>query len=455
MFEKVLIANRGEIAVRVIRACRELGIKTVVIHPEIDQDSLHVTLADEKVCSNDRRVYLDINAIIEAAITTGAQAIHPGYGFLAENPNFALACENAGLTLIGPSSHSMRFMGEKTLARKIMLEAGVPVTPGSEVLADLEEAKIQSEKVGYPIMLKASAGGGGRGIRVVQTPEDLDKLFPEAQKEAQLAFNCPDMYIEKYLDRPRHIEIQVLADKLGNVIYLGERECSIQRRRQKLIEEAPSLAVTNYLRSQMGEIAVKAAKAVDYVGAGTVEFLLDQQGNFYFMEMNTRIQVEHPVTEMVTGIDLVKEQILIAFGEKLSVNQSEIEIKGWSIECRLIAEDTSRDFRPSPGTITLFNPPMGPWTRLDTHVYSGFKISPFYDSLIGKLIVWGRDRKEALARLERSLLELQVEGVKTNIYLCKQILSNAQFIEGDIHINLLEDLLSQKIIIGGIEDGRN
>ena len=336
-----------------------------------------------------------------------------------------------------------------------MLEAGVPVTPGSEVLADLEEAKIQSEKVGYPIMLKASAGGGGRGIRVVQTPEDLDKLFPEAQKEAQLAFNCPDMYIEKYLDRPRHIEIQVLADKLGNVIYLGERECSIQRRRQKLIEEAPSLAVTNYLRSQMGEIAVKAAKAVDYVGAGTVEFLLDQQGNFYFMEMNTRIQVEHPVTEMVTGIDLVKEQILIAFGEKLSVNQSEIEIKGWSIECRLIAEDTSRDFRPSPGTITLFNPPMGPWTRLDTHVYSGFKISPFYDSLIGKLIVWGRDRKEALARLERSLLELQVEGVKTNIYLCKQILSNAQFIEGDIHINLLEDLLSQKIIIGGIEDGRN
>ena len=443
MLKKILIANRGEIAVRIIRACKELGVKSVLICPTIEKEALPSIMADELVLTDNRRVYLDIPAIIQAAKDSGAEAIHPGYGFLAENAEFASQCVAAGLAFIGPSAEAIKVMGEKTLARKKMQEAGVPVTPGSGVLENAEEAATIAAKLGYPVMIKASAGGGGRGIRIVHNQEQLATMIAEAQKEAQLAFNCADVYLEKYMEQPRHVEIQVLADSYGNTVHLGERECSIQRRRQKLIEEAPSVAVSAELREQMGEVAVRAAKAVNYCGAGTVEFLLDK-GQFYFMEMNTRIQVEHPVTEMITGIDLIKEQIKIAAGEKLSFQQSDVKFTGWAMECRINAEDPELDFRPTPGKIIEFNPPLGPWTRLDTCAFAGYTVSPFFDSMMGKLIVWGKDREEAMERLSRALDEFHIAGVKTSKPVFQDLLKDSQFRAGDIHVNFLEGWLSKK-----------
>ena len=444
---KVLIANRGEIALRILRSCRELGIATVAVYSTVDRDALHVQLADEAVCVGEAlssKSYLNIPNILAAATSRGVDAIHPGYGFLAENDRFAEICRDHGITFIGPSPHAIRSMGDKSTAKSTMQTVGVPTVPGSEgLLASPEEAAELAAQMGYPVMIKATAGGGGRGMRLVPGPDQLENLFKAAQGEAEAAFGNPGLYMEKFIDRPRHVEVQVLADRHGNVVHLGERDCSIQRRHQKLLEEAPSPALDPELRRRMGEAAVAAARSIDYEGAGTVEFLLDRSGGFYFMEMNTRIQVEHPVTEMVTGIDLIAEQLRIAGGEPISVRQEEIQLNGHAIECRINAEDATHNFRPAPGRITGWLPPGGPGVRVDSHVYTGYDIPPFYDSLIGKLIVWGRDRSSAMTRMKRALNECAVTGIPTTVEFHLDLLERREFIEGDVHTKFVEqDMLN-------------
>jgi acetyl-CoA carboxylase biotin carboxylase subunit len=442
MFQKILIANRGEIALRVIQACRELNVSTVAVHSTADADSLHVTYADEAVCIGpppSADSYLNVSSIIAAAEITGAEAVHPGYGFLAENAAFAEVLGECNLTWIGPRPGSIRLMGDKAKARQTAAEAGVPVLPGSrEPLADAEEAASLAEEVGYPVMLKAAAGGGGRGMRIVQKAEALTGQFTTASEEALKAFGDGSIYLERYLMEPRHIEFQILGDRFGKVVHLGERECSIQRRHQKLLEEAPSPALTPLLREQMGQAAVKLAKAVGFENAGTVEFLLDRDGSFYFMEMNTRIQVEHPVTEMVTGLDLVKWQIRISAGEPLTVADA-VSPRGHAIECRINAEDPVR-FTPSPGLVETFHPPGGPGIRVDTHVYEDYVIPPFYDSLLAKLVAYGGDREEAIARMERALEFFVVEGVQTSIPLHQRIMRHPRFRAGAVSTRFMESL---------------
>jgi acetyl-CoA carboxylase biotin carboxylase subunit len=434
MFKKILIANRGEIALRVIRACRDLGIETVAVFSEADRDSIHVRLADEAVCigpAPSRESYLNIPRIISAAEITAAEAIHPGYGFLSENPHFAEVVESCGLTFIGPTSEQIRRMGDKSMARQTMAAAGVPVVPGSAgPVRTVAEAEAAAKATGYPLIIKALAGGGGRGMRVVDAETDLKDRYSTAQAEAQAAFNNGDVYIERYLRRPRHVEIQVLGDRHGNVVHLFERDCSVQRRHQKLIEESPSPAVTPELRRRMGDAALTGARAIDYIGAGTFEFLLDEDGSFYFMEMNTRLQVEHPVTEIVTGLDLVREQIRVAAGEPLGYGQDDVVLRGHAIECRVNAEDPNHDFRPSPGKIEYLHFPGGPGVRVDSHIYAGYRVPPHYDSLIAKIIAWGDDRDEAMARLARSLSETLIDGVATTIPFHLRVLADAEFRAG-------------------------
>jgi len=441
MFNKILIANRGEIALRVMRACREMGIKTVAVFSEADKASAHVSFADEAICigpAPSNRSYLNIPNIISAAKVSGAEAIHPGYGFLAENASFAEMCEEAGIVFIGPSAYAMETMGAKAKARETMIKAGVPVVPGSEgIITSEEEAIAVAKKIGYPVIVKASAGGGGRGMRVAEDDASLKQAFQMAKSEAESAFGDSRVYIEKFIEEPKHIEIQVLADKYGNAIYLGERDCSLQRRHQKLLEEAPSAAVSPELRRKMGEIAVRAAQAVKYHSAGTVEFLLDKHGNFYFMEMNTRIQVEHPITEMVTGVDLLKEQIRIAAGEPLGYKQEDIKISGWAIECRINAEDPEHNFRPSPGIITSYHVPGGFGVRVESAVYQGYAIPPYYDSMIGKLIVWAPSREEAIQKMKCALQEYKIEGIKTTIPFHLKVLDNEYFRKGEVFTNFI------------------
>lgn len=446
--EKILVANRGEIAVRIIRTCKKMGISTVAVYPEMDAKSLHVSMADEAVLLQERRDYLNQELLIQIAREKGCQGIHPGYGFLAENPDFVEHCHQEGLCFLGPSSQAIASMGMKIRSREIMESAGVPIVPGSSFIADIHEGLTTAQELGYPVMLKASAGGGGRGIRVAHNPEELKEEFPAAQKEARIAFGNDAIYFEKFFTKPRHIEIQVLADNHGHVIHIGERECSIQRRRQKLLEEAPSPFVNEELREEMGAAAVRAAQAVDYSGCGTVEFLVNENGQYYFLEMNTRIQVEHPVTEMVTGLDLIEEQIRVGFGEPLSLKQEDITLGGWSVECRINAEDPSRGFRPSPGLITRFSPPLGPFTRMDTFLTEGFKVTPLFDSLIGKVIVWGRDRTEALARMRLALDEMVLEGVHSTASILRLLLDNGDFVKGKFSNRFLEDWLAEKDVQG-------
>ncbi|PSB33583.1 acetyl-CoA carboxylase biotin carboxylase subunit [Stenomitos frigidus] len=446
-FSKVLIANRGEIALRILRTCEEMGIATVAVHSTVDRHSLHVQLADEAVCIGEppsSKSYLNIPNIIAAALTRNATAIHPGYGFLAENARFAEICADHQIVFIGPSPDSIRSMGDKSTAKKTMQRVGVPTVPGSEgLLTDEAEARTIAKKIGYPIIIKATAGGGGRGMRLVKEESELAKLFAAAQGEAEAAFGNPGVYLEKFVQKPRHIEFQILADTFGNVIHLGERECSIQRRHQKLLEEAPSPALTPLLREKMGTAAVMAAKSINYVGAGTVEFLLDQSGEFYFMEMNTRIQVEHPVTEMITGLDLIAEQLRIAQGEPLSLTQEQVVLRGHAIECRINAEDPEHNFRPHPGRISGYLPPSGPGVRMDSHVYTDYEIPPYYDSLIGKLIVWGSDRPAAIRRMRRALRECAVTGLPTTIAFHQKILDNPDFQRGDVYTNFVEQMMQK------------
>jgi acetyl-CoA carboxylase biotin carboxylase subunit len=440
MLRKVLIANRGEIALRVIRACRELGIGTVAVYSEADRESLHVRFADDDICigpAQSRLSYLRIPGLIAAAEVTGADAIHPGYGFLAENAEFADTCLASEIVFIGPTGDQIRAMGDKASARRLATAAGVPTVPGSAgVLQDAEEALEVANGIGFPVIIKATAGGGGKGMRIARTADEFAPLFSLAQNEALSAFGNGDVYVEKFLARPRHVEIQVLGDSHGRVIHLGERDCSVQRRHQKLIEESPSPALTPELREQMGEAAVRLAGAIDYVGAGTIEFLLDEDGSFYFMEMNTRIQVEHPVTEMVTGWDLVKEQIRVAAGEHLPAEP--VELRGHSIEVRINAEDPYKNFQPSPGLITAYHPPGGPGVRVDTHVYAGYTVPPYYDSLLAKLIVHGRDRAEALARLAQALDSFILEGVTTTIPFLARVVRHPDFMAGNVDTKFLE-----------------
>jgi acetyl-CoA carboxylase, biotin carboxylase subunit len=448
VFRKVLIANRGEIALRVIWACRELGLKTVAVYSEPDRHSLHVRFADQAVCIGPARnieSYLNIPAIISAAEITGADAIHPGYGFLSESGYMAEICEACNIKFIGPGPQAIRLMGDKSRAKKAMTKAGVPVVPGSQgVLEDEEKAVRVARDIGFPVMLKATAGGGGRGMRIVREVGDLSQAFRAAQAEAGAAFGVPDVYMEKYVENPRHIEIQVMADTKGNVCHLGERECSIQRRHQKLIEESPSPIMTERLRRRMGRTAVEAARAVQYVSAGTIEFLVDKDGNYYFMEMNTRIQVEHGVTELVTGIDLVKEQILIAAGEPLSFSQkNDVHLRGHAIECRINAEDPVT-FVPSPGVIRHFHLPGGPGVRVDTFAHDGCEISPYYDSLVAKLMTHGRDRREAIARMRRCLDAMVVEGIKTTIPLQRRIMDDPDFQAGRLDTGFLQRFNAKK-----------
>ena len=444
MFHKILIANRGEIALRIIRACKELGIKTVAVHSDVDREGLHVKMADESICIGPApsiSSYLNMKAIISAAEVTDADAIHPGYGFLSENAEFAEICNNCGITFIGPSPESMRLMGDKISARQTVIKAGVPILPGTtEGVKSPEEAKKIAAKIGYPVIIKATAGGGGRGMKVVHSPGSLANAFAAARSEAQAGFGNPEVYIEKYCERPRHVEIQILGDKHGNVIHLGERDCSIQRRHQKLLEEAPCPVLTPETRKKMGECAVAAAKAVQYHSAGTMEFLLDQSGDFYFMEMNTRVQVEHPVTEMITGIDIVKEQIRVAAGLKLRYKQSDVKIHGHSIECRINAEDPVK-FTPSPGKIDGYHTPGGLGVRVDSAVYDQYKVLPHYDSMIAKLIVHADTRDEAIRRMARALDEYIIEGIKTTIPLHKRIMNNKEFIEGAVDTGFMERLV--------------
>ena len=447
MFKKVLIANRGEIAVRIIRACNELGISAVAVYSEADKDSLHVRLADEAYCigpSQAKKSYLDISRIIETAKAAKADAIHPGYGFLAENADFADACVNYNITYIGASGEAIRKMGDKAVARKTMQKVGVPVVPGTEdLIHDEEEARKTAEQIGYPVLIKATAGGGGKGMRVVEDSTELIKALRQAAQEAERSFGNAGVYLEKYLTHSRHVEIQIMADNYGNVVYLGERDCSTQRRHQKVIEEAPSPIVTPQIREKMGRAAVAAARAVNYSGAGTVEFIVDERKNFYFMEMNTRIQVEHPVTEMVTGTDLIKTQIMVAAGEKLPWVQEDIHMNGWAIECRVNAEDPLHNFMPCPGRITRYNPPFGKGIRVDSAMYKGYLITPFYDSMIAKLIVWAPTRQEAIDKMERALSSFRIEGVNTTINLQRKILLTEAFKEAKIDTNYLEEHLEE------------
>ena len=444
MFHKVLIANRGEIALRIIRTCKEMGIKTVAVYSTADSESLHVKLADESVCigpAPSLSSYLNINAIISAAELTDAEAIHPGYGFLSENAVFAEICENCGITFIGPSAESMRIMGDKISARQAVIKEGVPILPGTkEGVHDVAQAIKVAKEIGFPVIIKATAGGGGRGMKIVHSPATLPNAFATARAEAQSGFGNPEVYIERYCENPRHVEIQILADKHGNVIHLGERDCSIQRRHQKVIEEAPSTVTTPELRARMGEAAVRAAKAVNYSSVGTMEFLVDKNNDFFFMEMNTRVQVEHPVTEMVTGVDVVKEQIRSAYGLKLRYTQDDINIKGHAIECRINAEDSVK-FTPSPGKITDYHTPGGLGVRVDSFVYANYSVLPHYDSLIAKLIVHADTREEAIKRMARALDEYIVEGIKTTIPFHKRIMANKDFIEGNIDTGFIERLV--------------
>ena len=441
MFKKILIANRGEIALRIIRAARELGIETVAVYSEADRESLHVRFADDDVCigpANSRESYLNIPRIIAAAEITGADAIHPGYGFLAENAEFAEICIASGITFIGPTPEQIRTMGDKSAARATMIANNVPVVPGTPgPVEDVDEALGFAEKIGFPVIIKASAGGGGKGMRVARDSEDFGRSFQLARSEALSAFGNGSVYVEKYLERPRHIEFQILGDTHGNCIHLGERDCSVQRRHQKLIEEAPSPAMTPDLRKRMGDAAVLGAKSIGYVGAGMMEMLLDTDGSFYFMEMNTRIQVEHPVTEMLTGVDLVKEQIRIAAGLEMRVKQTP-PLMGHVIECRVNAEDPARNFQPSPGKLEVFHPPGGNGVRVDTHVYAGYSVPPYYDSMIAKIICQGRDREEALAKMKVALDTCIVQGVQTTIPFLSRVMSDPTFVKGDIHTKFLE-----------------
>jgi acetyl-CoA carboxylase biotin carboxylase subunit len=444
-FSKILIANRGEIALRILHSCEELGIATVVVHSTVDRHALPVQLADESVCIGpppSNKSYLNIPNIISAALTHNATAIHPGYGFLSENARFAQICADHQITFIGPSPEAILAMGDKSTAKKTMQKAGVPTIPGSGGLLTSErEALSCAAEMGYPVLIKATAGGGGRGMRLVKTEEELPHLLQAAQGEAEAAFGNPGVYLEKYIECPRHIEFQILADSFGNVIHLGERDCSIQRRHQKLLEEAPSPFLTPALRSKMGDAAIKAAKSINYLGVGTVEFLVDKNGKFYFMEMNTRIQVEHPVTEMITGLDLISEQIRIAQGERLRFKQSDIIFKGHAIECRINAEDPEHNFRPNPGRISAYLPPGGPGVRMDSHVYTDYDIPPYYDSLIGKLIVWAPDRATAIRRMKRALRECAITGIPTTIEFHRKILDVPEFLAGNVYTNFIEEHL--------------
>ncbi len=434
MFRKILIANRGEIALRIIRACRELDVRTVAVYSEADRDSLHVRFSDEDICIGpppSRESYLNIPRILSAAEITGAEAIHPGYGFLAENAEFAEICERSGLVFIGPTAEQIRRMGDKAEARRTMGAAGVPIVPGSEgAIDDEDDALAEARRIGYPVMIKAAAGGGGKGMRVATGDDEFRKAFSMARNEAEAAFNDPSVYMEKFIERPRHIEIQVLGDRHGGLVHLGERDCSVQRRHQKLVEEAPSPAMTPELREQMGRAALLGAEAIGYQGAGTVEFLYAADGSFYFMEMNTRIQVEHPVTELVTSLDLIKSQISVAAGRKLEVSESPA-FRGHAIECRINAEDPEHGFRPSPGQITSFHAPGGPGVRVDTHVYAGYVVPAQYDSLLAKLIVHGRNREEARIRAYHALEEFIIEGVHTTIPFLRRVLNHPEFVEGE------------------------
>ncbi|MBZ6487684.1 acetyl-CoA carboxylase biotin carboxylase subunit [Priestia aryabhattai] len=442
MFKKVLIANRGEIAVRIIRACKEMGIATVAVYSEADKDALHVKLADESFCigkTSSKESYLNIRNLLTVAQVTKADAVHTGYGFLAENADFAEICESYDITFIGPKAEAIRKMGAKAVARETMKQAGVPIVPGTEgLIEDSSTAIPVAREIGYPIIVKATAGGGGKGMRLAHSEEELEKAIRQAQQEAETAFGNGGVYLEKYLEEPKHIEIQIIADEEGNVVHLGERDCSIQRRHQKLVEEAPSPAVDENLREKMGKAAVSAAKAVDYTGVGTVEFLLDKHGHFYFMEMNTRIQVEHPVTELVTNIDLIKEQISVAAGYPLSFAQGDVQLKGWAIECRINAENPAKNFMPSPGKVEMYLPPGGYGVRVDSAVYPGYEISPFYDSMVAKLIVTGKDRNEAIQRMKRALEEFIIIGIHTTIPFHLELLKHPSFKEGDFTTKFLE-----------------
>ena len=451
MIEKVLIANRGEIALRIIRACKELGIATVAIYSQADADSLHVSLADEAYCigpHQSSKSYLSIPAIISVALTSGADAIHPGYGFMAERADFVDICDEHHIKFIGPSAAAMRAMGDKASARKTMIESGVPVTPGTGLVDNIDEIREFAKKVGYPVIIKATAGGGGKGMRIVNREEELEDAFNLCRQEAQNAFANPEVYCEKYLINPRHIEVQILADSFGNVVHLGERDCSIQRRHQKLLEEAPSPAITEDIRQKMGQAAINAAKAINYEGAGTLEFLLDETDpdnkKWYFMEMNTRVQVEHCVSEMISGVDIVKEQIREASGQRLSVTQDDIVLRGHAIECRINAEDPSRDFMPFAGKIEGYIAPGGFGVRIDSHAYTGYTIPPYYDSMVGKLICWGVNREDARKRALRALDEYIITGIKTTIPFHKAILNNDVFISGQFNTSFIEKHFSKE-----------
>ncbi|CDG26484.1 MULTISPECIES: acetyl-CoA carboxylase biotin carboxylase subunit [Bacillus amyloliquefaciens group] len=443
MIKKLLIANRGEIAVRIIRACKELGIETVAVYSEADKDALHVQMADEAFCigpKTSKESYLNVTNIVSVAKLTGTDAIHPGYGFLAENADFAELCEELNVTFVGPTADAISKMGTKDIARDTMQLAGVPIVPGSKgIIKNTEEAVSLAGEIGYPVIIKATAGGGGKGIRVARTEEELIKGIEITQQEAATAFGNPGVYIEKYIEDFRHVEIQVLADNYGNTIHLGERDCSIQRRLQKLLEESPSPALDSEIREQMGEAAVKAAKAVGYTGAGTVEFIYDyREQRYYFMEMNTRIQVEHPVTEMVTGTDLIKEQIKVASGQELSLRQEDVEFNGWAIECRINAENPAKNFMPSPGKINMYLPPGGLGVRVDSAAYPGYSIPPYYDSMIAKVITYGTTRDEAVARMKRALSEFVIEGIETTISFHLKLLEHETFVSGEFNTKFLE-----------------
>lgn len=442
MIKKILIANRGEIAVRIIRACQEMGIATVAVYSEVDKDAMHVQIADEAICigpAGAKESYLNIENIINAAVITKAQAIHPGFGFLSENSKFARICEECNIIFIGPDASTIDNMGNKSKARKMMIDAGVPVIPGTEgAVSDASSALEEARKIGFPVMIKASAGGGGRGIRIVKEEKEFKKAFETAKAEAESAFGDSTMYIEKFIVEPRHVEIQVLCDNFGNMVYLGERDCSIQRRNQKVLEEAPSPIMNDKLRKKMGETAVRAAKAVNYKNAGTIEFLLDKNGEFYFMEMNTRIQVEHPITEMVTGVDLLKEQIKIASGIPLNIKQSDVKISGHAIECRINAENPYKGFMPSPGKVDYLYMPGGNGVRIDSAIFQGYVIPSNYDSMIAKLITYGENRAEALSKMKRALGEFVINGVDTNIKFQYKILNNKNFEEGKYNTSFIE-----------------
>lgn len=444
MFSKILVANRGEIAVRIIRACKEMGISTVAVFSEADKEALHVSLADESYCIGSplsKDSYLNMNAILSITLATKAEAIHPGYGFLSENACFAGLCEEHGIVFIGPNSEIISKMGDKDMAKKTMRKAGVPVIPGCDIVENLEKAKTEAERIGFPLLIKARSGGGGRGIRLVKNINEFENNYKSATSEAQSAFGDGMVYIEKYLKPVKHIEMQILADNLGNVVCLGERDCSAQRKNQKMIEESPAVILSEETRKQMIEVSIKAAKAANYRGAGTIEYLYTADGSFYFMEMNTRLQVEHPVAEMVTWIDLVKWQIRIAAGTELSFNQDDIEFKGHAIECRINAENPYQNFKPSCGKISMLHIPGGPWVRFDTAIYQGYSIPPFYDSMIGKLIVFAKTRDEAIRKMKAALCELIIEGIEYNADFAAEILSNEEFESGNYTTDFIEEIL--------------